>query len=89
MMKCKNDLEMWHKFAEFAEHLKFVAEAEEQALYSQCIHYHFNRESFEEHCNCDKIERNKDFEAKNECWKCPFYTMVYTMKEKKEAKPKG
>jgi len=71
--KYKNDLEMWHKFAEFAEHIKFVAEAEEYTLYSKCAYYSWDDYAFEEYCNCDKIERSKDFEAKEECWKCPFY----------------
>lgn len=75
-MKYKNDLEMWHKFAEFAEHLKFVSEAEEQKLYSECVHYSYDDAAFEEYCKCPKIiARTKDFEAKEECWKCGFFEL--------------
>lgn len=74
-MRYKNgDLGMWHKFAEFAEHLKFVAEAEEQSLYSLCASYSFDDSAFEEYCNEERIKRTKDFSAKDECWKCPFYS---------------
>ena len=31
-MKYKHDLEMWHKFAEFADHVKFVSKAQEQTV---------------------------------------------------------
>jgi hypothetical protein len=72
-MSFKNDIEMWHKFADFAEHLKFVAHAQEQKLYSQCVFYSYDDAAFEEYCNNEKIIRRIDFEACNECWKCPFY----------------
>ena len=71
-MKCKNDLEMWHKYVEFAEHLKKTARFQEIRLINKCVYYVFD-EVFEEHCRCQKIERKGDFNSKNECWKCKFY----------------
>jgi len=78
-MKYKNDLQMWHKFAEFADHLKFVAKAQEQTLYSECVHYHWDNDAFEEDCNNGNIVRKEDFDAQAECWNCPFY---FTQKAK-------
>ena len=84
-MKYPNsDLGMWHTFAEVAEHLKFVAEAEEQRLYSQCEFYSYDDHAFEEYCNHPEIKRNKDFVAKDECWKCKFFCIP--KKEKCSAK---
>ncbi len=82
-MHYKNgDLGMWHSFGLMAEHLKFVAQAEEQTLYSLCESYSYDDSAFEEYCNQEKIERSKDFHASEECWKCPYYRV----REKKSAK---
>lgn len=72
-MPFKNGLEMWHRFAEYAEWLKIVAETEEQILYSKCKFYSWNNDAFEENCLNGEIERETDFNAKDECWKCKFY----------------
>jgi len=81
-MKYKNDLEMWHKFSEFAEQLKFVAHAEEHSLIFKCRFYSEEEDCglsiFEEHCDHPSIKRKGDFNSDNECWKCRFY------KQKKE-----
>lgn len=71
-MNFKNDLEMWHKFAEFAEWLQFVATAQESSLFDNCTYYSYDDGAFEEYCHCPEIVRTKDFEAKEECWKCSF-----------------
>lgn len=71
-MEFRNDLEMWHKYAEFAEHLKKIARFQEIHLISQCIYYVFDG-AFGEYCKCPKIERKGDFKSENECWKCGFY----------------
>jgi hypothetical protein len=74
-MSFKNDIAMWHKFAEFADHLKFVANAQEQTLYSLCEFYSYDDAAFEEYCKNEKIIRRIDFDARSECWKCRFYAM--------------
>lgn len=67
------DLGMWHNFGVMAEHLQFVAQAEEQNLYSKCESYHYDDSAYEEECSQEKITRKKDFDASDECWKCQFY----------------
>jgi hypothetical protein len=79
-MKFKSDLEMWHKFVEFAEYLKFAASCQEDQLISRCVFYHWDNDAFEEYCDCPDISRSGDFKSKKECWKCPFY-------KEKEVKP--
>lgn len=79
-MNYKNgDLGMWHTFAEVAGHLKFVAEIQEQMLYSECKFYSYDDSAFEEYCHNEKITRTKDFEAKGECWGCTFYQLQEKM----------
>ena len=82
-MPFKNDLEMWHKFAEFAHWMKFVAIAEEHKMISQCKFYSYDDGAFEEYCHCPSIKRTIDFTAEEECWKCKHYSM-----EKEKTKPK-
>lgn len=73
-MKHKNsDLGMWHGFRVMADHLQFVAQTEEQKLYSTCESYHYDDSAYEEECSQEKIMRKKDFDASEECWKCKFY----------------
>lgn len=92
-MKYPNsDLGMWHKFAEMAEHLKFVAEQQEISLYSKCKFFGYDDEAFEHHCNQDELEakrqkKQRDFSPKEECWKCKFYECwKYKYEEKKDGK---
>jgi len=75
-MRYKNsDLGMWHAFGLFAEHLAFVAQTEEQSLYSKCESYSYDDGAFEEYCNQEKIKRTKDFHAEDECYKCLYYRL--------------
>jgi len=82
----KTDLEMWHKFVGYAGWLLMVAKGEEQHLYSQCIHYSYDEDAFEEYCGCPKIKRTKDFKADDECWKCKFYKSTPTSIARKRTK---
>lgn len=73
-MPYKNDLEMWHKFKEYSEHLKFVAEMMEDQLIDLCGFYDYDRGACESYCHCPDIDRSnstKDFDPCEECWKCP------------------
>jgi len=79
-MKYKNDLDMWHKFAEFADHLRFVAEDQERRLFEKCKSYEYDDEAYEEYCNQEKIVRQGDFSARRECWKCPYYQIRERLK---------
>ena len=74
-MKFKNDLEMWHKFAEVAEQMRFVAKTKERELIFRCAYFDWDGEASEEYCYCPHIHREKDFVAEEECWKCPYYEM--------------
>lgn len=71
-MEFQNDLEMWHKYREMAEHFVKTAKFQENHLINKCVHYIFD-DVFEEYCRCRKIKRDGDFDSKNECWKCGFY----------------
>jgi len=82
-MPFKTDLEMWHKFAEFGECIKFVSEAQEIGLINLCVYYSWDSGACEEYCHCERIGRKKDFVSKEECWKCPFYQ---TREEKESLK---
>jgi len=72
-MPFKNDLEMFHKFAEYADWIRFVSESMEHKLYSLCVYYHWDGEACEESCSCEQIERKGDFHAEDECWQCSSY----------------
>lgn len=69
----KNDLEMWHLFAEFAEEFREVFKYNEIQLIKLCKSYSYDNEACEEYCSNSRIRRTKDFNSQEECWKCPHY----------------
>ena len=71
-MKFRNDLEMWHKYFEYATHSAKTAMFQEIRLIRHCIFYVFD-DAYEEHCRCKKVKREGDFDSKKECWQCEFY----------------
>lgn len=73
-MKFRNDLEMWHKYREMAEHFVKTAKFQEIRLINECKFYVFD-DSFEEYCRCEEVKRKGDFYSGEECWKCKFYEM--------------
>lgn len=72
-MKFKNDLELWHTYRELAEHLSKTATFQEIELINLCVYYFYDEDACEEYCRCEKINRQKDFNSKEECYKCKFY----------------
>lgn len=73
-IKYKNELEMWHQFKEFAEELSMVSTFNEIRLAKACYSYGYDSGASEEHCSHIGIERTKDFNSLDECWKCPYYS---------------
>ena len=73
LIRFKHDLQMWHMLGEYARWMHFIAETEEQHEYEKCKHYSYDDDAFEEYCNCVKIKRKKDFNAKDECYRCKYY----------------
>ena len=74
----KSDIEMWHKFAEFAEQLKTFAEWMESEEIRKCRFYEYDSGSCEEYCHCPKLVTPPDLGVSLEpgsefqCWKCEY-----------------
>ena len=70
MKSFKNDLEMWHEVKEFSKVLERLAEFNEIRLINLCRFYEWDSDASEEYCYNCAIIRKKDFNSKEECWKC-------------------
>ena len=82
-MKYKNELEMWHQFAEFAEELREVATFNIIGLVKMCKNYSYDFEACEEYCSRNAgLTLTKDFDSLGECWKCPHYQTGKVKKSK-------
>lgn len=72
MKYIQTDLAYYHQAQKELKKMQQFFEFLEIREIPQCNFYSYDDEAFEEYCNHPEIKRDKDFDSRQECWKCKF-----------------